>query len=125
MGKIVNNWEKVNNILIWISIGVLFWFVYVSSNNLQDFGLEQQITIAFIAFLLLFRYIKNIKISDFLEVELKTLVKNALTNLNNATNTINAPTVLANVPPAAITDIDKAKITLENMRDILNDAFHH
>ncbi len=72
------NWyEIVNSIVVWLSVGFISALVVFTSFDYSKspptftlFGQNQLFLLGFITLLLLFRYIRKIKIGDIIDVEL-------------------------------------------------------
>ena len=91
--KIDDPYEIINSFIIWLTVifvGVLI--VQTSSPpSFSSFGQNQLLMLGIITLLLLFRYIKKIKIGDIIDIEFEEVQKrvNALiarTDTNNSAN---------------------------------------
>jgi hypothetical protein len=87
-------YEVVNSIIIYLTVGFLGILVVLTSGpNFSLFGQNQLLVLGIITLLLLFRYIKKIKIGNILEIEfndLQTHHKNIMTKLQPMVDTLNA-----------------------------------
>lgn len=111
-------WQNANTIGIAVTIVILFIILFITSSGFSKFGFEQQIIMGFIVLLLLFRFIKKIKIGTVLEVELKEVIQSAesiLTKLENATQ----PAVLANTAQLT-TQMNVIKIEIKEAKEKLD-----
>jgi hypothetical protein len=91
----------------------------MTSSSFTKFGTEQQILMGFIVLLLLFRFIKKIKIGTVLDVEFKNLVASAQSIINRMQNANqravrNSPTYFQEIQ-----SIDNEIKDLKKMLDLL------
>ena len=119
------NWdwyEIPNSILVWLVVGFIAALVVFTSYDYSRspatftlFGQNQLFLLGFITLLLLFRYIRKIKIGDILEAELEPLETHVDNLLATTDTAIKGATALTNV--TAIRDeLLKAKGNIENIK---------
>jgi len=119
-----DRYEIVNSIIIWLSVVFILTLVVFTSYDYSKspatftlFGQNQLFLLGFIILLLLFRYIRKIKIGDIIDIEFDALEKH-IDNLLNTTNTaiIGAKTLAtADITPIR-EELLQAKGNIENIK---------
>jgi hypothetical protein len=121
-----NWWRIINSLAIWLTVFVIFVIILWSSNdsskpvwNFAFFGWNQQVLLAFATLLLLFRYIKKIKIGSLLDIEFLYGSVNrgleSLAKLEKEDSRLSENEHLKN----AKKELEAAKDTLENIKATL------
>lgn len=116
--KIKDRYEVVNSIIIWLTVGFLgFLIIRTSGTDFSSFGQNQLLILGIITLLLLFRYIKKIKIGNIIDIEFDK-VQSLVNTLIRKTDT--STLAVATFTPAYIDGIRDELLTikghLENMK---------
>ena len=94
--KVDDRYEVVNSIIIWLTvvfIGILM--VLTTGPDFSSFGQNQLLMLGIITLLLLFRYIRKIKIGDIIDIEFGELEKHVNDLLDTTKTAIKGGKTLA------------------------------
>ena len=111
-------YEFFNSIIIWLTIGFVgFLVVLTSGPDFSSFGQNQLLMLGIITLLLLFRYIRKIKIGDIIEAELGPLEKHVDTLLDKTATAIKGSAGFASTDvPDIREELLQAKGNIENIK---------
>jgi hypothetical protein len=121
--KINDRYEFVNSIIIWLTVGFLsFLVVQTSGSDYSSFGQNQLLMLGIITLLLLFKYIKKIKIGNIIDIEFDKVQEHIDTLIRKTDTSLVA---IADITPNYIDGIRDELLTIKgNLENIKTRAYH-